>query len=359
MKTVVIIGNSFAGHAAAQIFLATKTPLQLVIIAPSESTYNNIASPRLLVQPELADQAIIDVRTNLEAKRSIHQLEYIVGTVQRVKPAYNTLSVGTASSASTITVSYDLLIVATGHRNSTAVLTSFSEGSDATLNAVNKLSRKIISSQTICVIGGGSTGVEVSAEIAQDYPEKQVTLITGSDRPLKELPSHISSRATTKLRTLGVEIINDCKASVVDSEVTVMGETHKYDLVIPTWQYTPNSDFLPDEFKDERGYIITDGHFAVKGLENVFALGDVSSITRKLASDIVHCQSSTLKAAITRKLSGQGNLKPYSQGRPFMTVPIGRRGGVGIAFGWSLPNFFVYWLMSKDYMIPAIAKHFA
>ncbi|CAN3364471.1 hypothetical protein DICA3_E16842 [Diutina catenulata] len=355
MKTLVVLGNSFAGYAAAQTVLAAKEPVKLVVVAPSETTYNNTSAPRLLVEPELGSQAVINVKQSLEKQKGAHQYEYVTGKAEKVDTAANKVFV----AGSTDPVAYDFLVVATGHRNSVPGLTSANEGAESAVKAIKDLHDEVVAGTTVCVIGGGPTGVEIAAEVAQKYPTKKVTLVTGTDLPLAMLAKKVSKSANSKLESLGVEVVNGALAKTSGNTVTWNDEDHQFDVVIPTWQYTPNSEFFPDQYKDNQGYIVTDANFVVEGLDNVFAFGDVSSATLKSAADVRYFQHPTLSAALNHKLSNSGKLKPYSQGSPFMAVPIGSCGGVGSAFGWSIPSLVVWFFKSKDYMIPAMRKSFS
>lgn len=55
------------------------------------------------------------------------------------------------------------------------------------------------------------------------------------------------------------------------------GEKLATDLYIPTFGLIPNSSFLPTEFLDAKCYVVVDSYLKVIGVEDVWAIGDVSA----------------------------------------------------------------------------------
>src|SRR4030043_1454620 len=84
---------------------------------------------------------------------------------------------------------------------------------------------------TVTVAGGGCTGVELVAEIAQfikiilrrDYPEirrseVRIILIEATDRILPSFPKFLSGVAMKRLKRMGVEILLDSPIQGVDED---------------------------------------------------------------------------------------------------------------------------------------------
>lgn len=55
------------------------------------------------------------------------------------------------------------------------------------------------------------------------------------------------------------------------------GEKLATDLYIPTFGLIPNSSFLPTELLDAKCYVVVDSYLKVIGVEDVWAIGDVSA----------------------------------------------------------------------------------
>jgi NADH dehydrogenase FAD-containing subunit len=55
------------------------------------------------------------------------------------------------------------------------------------------------------------------------------------------------------------------------------GNTLTTDLYIPTFGVIPNSSYIPEKYLNANGFVVVDDYLKVKGLENVWAIGDISS----------------------------------------------------------------------------------
>lgn len=68
--------------------------------------------------------------------------------------------------------------------------------------------------------------------------------------------------------------------------------------------------------------------------------------------------ASNMKRDLLVAHSGDLSAKPKGADRIYVpetrelqVVPVGRGGGVGAAFGWRLPSFFVWLVKGRDYMV--------
>ena len=109
--------------------------------------------------------------------------------------------------------------------------------------------------------------------------------IATSSNILSDTPPSVSKYATTALQDLGVTI--KLNAKVVDTydiedgqKVLLLSDGTKLgaDLYIPTFGLIPNSTYVPAKALNSKGFVMVDGHLKVKGLEDVWAIGDVSDI---------------------------------------------------------------------------------
>ncbi len=60
------------------------------------------------------------------------------------------------------------------------------------------------------VVGGGAVGVEIAGEIAQEYPEKTVTVVHAGD-----MDSLVSPDTTEKLRTRVRDVLESMKITLI------------------------------------------------------------------------------------------------------------------------------------------------
>lgn len=348
--TIVVVGGLWSGVSVVRLILQQSHPAKVILVSALEQAYNNTAAPRLFVKPELVAQTVVDLRL-LEKRKGKHEFELVVGTATKLDVANNELTVDTQLEP----IKYDYIVLATGQRSE---IHAFKPHGDVRklVDSVNEISKAIKQAQSICIVGGGATGVEVTGEIAKAYPKKLVTLITGDkDGPLKPFGAKTSQAAEKRLNDLKVTVINKM-GEVNGNKVTFKDDESKlkiFDLVIPTFGYTPNTSFIPKQYLDDKDYVNVDDHFKVKGTDNVFATGDCALTTAKSAADINLVQLLVIQNTIKREMFGENISPKQYQTAPLTSlVPVGPDGGVGKLWGWRVPSIFVWYAKGKDFMIP-------
>ena len=93
----------------------------------------------------------------------------------------------------------------------------------------------------------------------------------------------MSKTATQLLQNLHVEIRFNTKVDSAtqgaDGTQTINlsgGKTLSADVYIPTFGVTPNSSYISGKYLNAAGFVIVDDYLKVRGLEDVWAIGDVS-----------------------------------------------------------------------------------
>ena len=146
----------------------------------------------------------------------------------------------------------------------------------------------------IVIVGGGPSGVEIAGVLAEmkktviprDYHDLDVDamniyLVNAGDRLLQAMDLKSSYRAENDLREMGVNIILN-KAVVDYKDKTIVlqdGNTIASETVIWVSGIKANAiEGIPYESVGRGNRIITDIYNKVKGIENVFAIGDQSFV---------------------------------------------------------------------------------
>ncbi|MGB7389670.1 NAD(P)/FAD-dependent oxidoreductase [Marinomonas sp.] len=248
---------------------------------------------------------------NYRAHAAKHHYQFQLGTVTSVDPTAKSITLDSLSDDKGHLIlpernlSYDTLIMAVGsisndfgtpgvaehcyfldshkqaERFQQALLNHFlrvhQEGPEAKLK--------------IAIVGGGATGVELSAELfhvadlmkAYGMPEMSgkrvhVELVEAGDRILKALPERIANLASKELTRLGVKISESTR--VVRADVggyqTAEGALIEADLMI--WAAGVKA---PDFIKDIEGFetnrsnqIVVKGTLQAKDFDDVYVIGD-------------------------------------------------------------------------------------
>lgn len=147
---------------------------------------------------------------------------------------------------------------------------------------------KIRSADSILIIGGGPTGVELAAEIAIDFPAKKVTLVHDRSRLLNFMGRNAADKALVWLRSKNVEVKLTQSVdpnSISDGSktyVTSRGKTIQADCTFLCTGKPPGSAWLKETMLkdsiDNLGRLKVDERLRVKGHTNIFAIGDITDV---------------------------------------------------------------------------------
>ena len=142
----------------------------------------------------------------------------------------------------------------------------------------------------IAIVGGGPSGVEIAGVLAEmkqtilprDYPDldtscMHIYLINATPRLLGAMSERSSREAEKALKELGVEVMTNCMVTdYVDKELVLKdGQRISAETVIWVSGIKANNiDGIPTESIGHAGRILVDRFNRVKGLKDVYAIGD-------------------------------------------------------------------------------------
>ncbi|KAJ4347479.1 hypothetical protein N0V95_005400 [Ascochyta clinopodiicola] len=192
-------------------------------------------------------------------------------------------------------IDYTYLVIATGSSQPLPV-NVLSTDRVAACHELQAVQRTIASSHKIAIVGGGAVGVELSSDIKDFYPDKEVTLIHSRGSLLNNFGKRLQDYALAALRDeLNVRVLLNERpqmpigSNVAHSATLKFSDMHeeKFDLVIGCTGQRPNSailrDLLPDSISEKTSRIIVRPSLQVSSLESakgfelpIFALGDVA-----------------------------------------------------------------------------------
>ncbi len=145
------------------------------------------------------------------------------------------------------------------------------------------------------VVGGGPTGVELSGALAEmkknvlpkDYPEKDfsqlnVYLIEGSPSTLNVMSDVAQKYSQKYLEGLGVKVVTNMYVSDYDGEVVTLQSGEKIKSKNLIWAAGVTGNILegtPKELITRGNRLVVNRHNQVEGLDGVYALGDIASMT--------------------------------------------------------------------------------
>ncbi len=146
---------------------------------------------------------------------------------------------------------------------------------------------------TFVVIGGGSTGVEVAAELhnllqellVPDYPNidpdhPKIILIDANKEVLKELDPALRRVAQIRLHDLRIQVMNNVKAREVRADRVILTDGREVAAENVIWTAGARASEKLDDLPfthDERKGLVVDRFMRVEGHDNVWGAGDCAA----------------------------------------------------------------------------------
>ena len=185
----------------------------------------------------------------------------------------------------------------------------------------------------IAIVGGGATGVELTAELsrmvemADGYGDDgddsdnirqrlHLTLLEGAPRILGAFPEYISTQTTNQLRALGVDVRTGVKVVGADAHGYQLDGDERVDAELKVWAAGIRADasLAGSGLELNRiGQVLIGPDLLVKGEQSIFALGDCSSLQPKGAQRPL---PSTAQVANQQAMHLAKHLPNWLQGKP-------------------------------------------
>ena len=227
--------------------------------------------------------------------------------------------------------------------------------------------------QSIAIIGGGPTGVELAGTIAElsrytlarDFrnisPEStQITLIEAGSRILSGFSEDTSSYALRKLERLGVDVrTGQAVDGVGHSSISIAGEELATGMTI--WAAGISASPLAQQLgeTDRAGRIAVDSTLAVSGLQGVFALGDIAALSGEdgrplpCLAQVARQEGIHLGHALTAHIRDGSPLPPFRYKSRGNTAIVGRHAAVFETAGHTIKGWFAWaaWAVVHIYLL--------
>ncbi|KAK2921489.1 apoptosis-inducing factor 2 isoform X2 [Channa argus] len=348
---VVVVGGGFGGIAAAQHLKSQG--LSFTLIDMRDAFHHNVAALRASVQPGFAQRTFIPYAETFADS-------FVQGRVERVDIERQTVVLQGGRE-----IQYTHLILCTGTDGPFPGKYNAVASYQTAVEAYEDFIKKVQAADSVLVVGGGSTGVEMAAEIKTEYPDKKVVLIhskVGLADP--ELLPCVRQQAKEVLLEKGVELLLGQKVSNLselqlnvtrkNTEVTTdKGETLTTDLIISCTGLRVNSAAYASALSGcmtDNGALRVNQHLQIDGFSNIYAVGDCTNVREPKMAYHAGLHAAIAVNNIINSLSGK-ELTSYQTGNITMLLAMGRNDGVGQFNGFRLPRFLVTLGKSRDLLL--------
>jgi NADH dehydrogenase len=342
-KRVVIIGGGFAGIAAARAL--KRCDAEVVLI---DRRNHHIFQPLLyqVATAVLAPAEIAAPIRQIEEKQT--NLTVMLAEVTAVDLSSRSVTVSYPMSGAH-KITFDFLIIAAGMQPSYFGHDEFAQYAPGLKNLrdADTIRTKILSAyelaeltddesersrlMTFVLVGGGPTGVELAASMAQmatttlrgnfrriDPAKTSIVLIEGGNRILPTFAESLSRKATRRLEKLGVKALTGTKVDKVDEQGVIAGGKR---IPSATVLWTAGVAVSPvvrtlGVPTDRAGRLPVDPSLKVQGVDGVFAVGDVAALSqggRPLpgVAQVAIQQGRYVGRLISRQLKGKAPRRPF------------------------------------------------
>lgn len=317
---VVIVGAAAGGKHAYDLL---RSEFDVTLVDGKEFFEFTPSALRCIVEPEHAAKVLVP-----------HASTTLVGIVDGVKLHQGGTAGGSVTLQDGRQLPFDYLLLCTGTTYAPLIAPAPAGKGQGTI-AARKASFKAAHDQlkkasSVLIVGGGSVGVELAAEIAGTFgKEKQVTLVSSSSRVLERLPAEASAAAEKWLKDNGVKLLlgdrvenlqEAVSATANGSVVTVQtrrGQSLQADLIYSCIGGKPNTGLLAGLGLESSGWqpgkaIPVEPTLQVRGLPNfVFAAGDCAGSPE---------EKTALAASLSGALAGL-NIKNLAAGKALLRFP--------------------------------------
>jgi NADH dehydrogenase len=371
-KRVVIVGAGFGGLALARE-IAKRDDLQIVLIDRNNFHQFQPLFYQVAMAGLEASAISFPLRKVFQSKKNVH---IRITEVLKINPDRQSIDTELGE------ITYDYLVIATGASTNYFGMKEIEERAIPmkTVSEAIGLRNRILQNfedalcavtddereglMSVVVVGGGPTGVELSGTLAEmrsfilpkDYPEidfsgMQIHLLEGADKLLGAMSKESSEKSRKYLEEMGVVVHTGQVVTGFDGKYVTTKQGLKLRADNLVWaagiKASPLNGLNPDVIV-RGGRIKVDHYNRVEGYENIFAMGDVASMTEgqwenghpQLAQPAMQ-QGKALARNVWRVLDGKKAI-PFKYKDLGSMATIGRnRAVVDLPF-WKFQGFFAW-----------------
>ncbi|CAI5774571.1 apoptosis-inducing factor 2 [Podarcis lilfordi] len=348
---VVIVGGGFGGIEAARKLKCWGVPF--VLVDMRDAFHHNVAALRAAVQSGFAKKTFISFSKTFGG--SFRQ-GLVIGI--DLEKRHVLLNDGEQ-------LCYSHLILATGSDGPFPGKFDKPMDMQSAIQTYEDMVQEVEKSPRIVIVGGGSAGVEMAAEVKTKYPNKEVTLIHSKvaladaevlprvRQEVKEslLKEGVHLLLSQKVENLQSLTLNEFKENMIVK--TDKGTEIVTDMVILCTGIKVNSAAYSGAFSDKlasNGALQVNEYLQVKGYDNIYAIGDCADVNEPKMAYHAGLHADVAVTNIVNSLT-QKPLKTYTPGSLTFLISLGRCDGVGQISDYYVGHLLVTVVKSRDLFV--------
>jgi NADH:quinone reductase (non-electrogenic) len=329
---IVILGGGYSGVMAARR-LALKTSRQAVEITLVNGLDHFVQ--RIRLHQTAVNQTVSHLPMSHMVAGS--GVRFMQGWATQITPENHTLTIQTAEGAQSL--GYDYLIYALGSYIDTSRVPGAAEHalSVSTEESTLRLREKLLAlpqGGRVVICGGGLTGIEISTELAEAYPNLNVSLITRED-----FGAQLSQRGQAYLRQtfdrLGIDVTDNATITRISpDQVEYAGGALDFDLCIWAGAFAvPTLARESGLAVNAQGQVIVDDHLRSVSHPTVYTVGDAANPSDAIGTPIrMACATAVPMGSyaaddLAARLNGKTH-RAYDFGYAIRCISLGRHNGL-------------------------------
>ncbi|KAH6905813.1 hypothetical protein BKA70DRAFT_1402296 [Coprinopsis sp. MPI-PUGE-AT-0042] len=374
MAVIVIVGGGAAGAKVTHLLSARLNPRKhrLVLVTSRPQYINLLWALRIICNPALPLDTLFLPYDKLFGNFPGELKIANVTNIEENKEITGNTKGGTVLLSTGEVLAYDCLVLATG--SVWEGMVDFPTSPKAYHEHVQDWRTRIEKANEVVIAGGGPVGIEISGEIRDTYPDKNITIVQGDRSLLSDVyPDRFRNCLVEKLQARGINIIlNDAikgnppltSNGTTTTITTRDGKVLECDLLLTCrggGANTAYAKFLRPSPLTGRGYIRVTETLQVLWHESIFALGDIVDWPEvKQMAKINMGHGEIVVENVLSYVNGEKVTRKYSGTWDVMAVSIGKnRGSIFFGLLWGIVggNILTRHLKSKTLLIEKVREN--
>ncbi|QPK82065.1 FAD-dependent oxidoreductase [Schaalia sp. ZJ405] len=322
MTRVVVVGGGYGGITVAK---GLDPIADVVLIEQKDQFVHHAAALRAAVD-NVWEHTIFMPYTNL-----LRRGTFIQGTVSRVEGT-------TVHVFGRDPIEADFVVFASGSTYPFPAKHSSSRSQVAKVR-LDQLHESLAGAHSAMIVGGGTVGIELTGELANAFPDIEITIVEKADEILSTpgYTDELRREILVQLEELGVRVITGSElAFLPPHNVGELGHFHvqtkngdevEGDIWFQCYGAQANSGYLyGTEYEAvlrPNGAIQVEENLQVVGHDHVYAVGDVTDVRESKRADAARQQARVVIANISAQLEGEEPDVAYHSTKEWVILPLG------------------------------------